>query len=108
MGELLPRLSILTTTVFDSAEQNPGGFLEAIFGLDVGNYALRRKNLFFCTTQNGCGTVISALLKNSHGGLFLLHFPGSRLRRTLSVILLCEARTFLTDISVQRDCSPQS
>ena len=29
------------------------------------------------------------------GGLFLLHFPGSRLRRTLSVTLPCEARTFL-------------
>ena len=29
------------------------------------------------------------------GGLFLLHFPGSRLRLTLSAILPCEARTFL-------------
>ena len=29
------------------------------------------------------------------GGCFLLHFPGSHLRRTLSVTLLCEARTFL-------------
>ncbi len=29
------------------------------------------------------------------GGLFLLHFPWSRLRRTLSGILPCEARTFL-------------
>ena len=32
------------------------------------------------------------------GGLFLLHFPGSRLRLTLSAILPCEARTFLTVI----------
>ena len=32
------------------------------------------------------------------GGLFLLHFPGSRLRLTLSAILPCEARTFLTII----------
>ena len=32
------------------------------------------------------------------GGLFLLHFPWSCLRRTLSVTLLCEARTFLTVI----------
>ena len=32
------------------------------------------------------------------GGLFLLHFPWSRLRLTLSVILPCEARTFLTVI----------
>ena len=30
------------------------------------------------------------------GGLFLLHFPGSHLHRTLSGILPCEARTFLT------------
>ena len=34
--------------------------------------------------------------KSSLGRLFLLHFPGSRLRRTLSVILSCGARTFLT------------
>ena len=32
------------------------------------------------------------------GGLFLLHFLGSRLRLTLSVILPYEARTFLTVI----------
>ena len=32
------------------------------------------------------------------GGLFLLHFPGSHLRLTLSAILPCEARTFLTVI----------
>ena len=30
------------------------------------------------------------------GGFFLLHFPGSRLRLTLSAILPYEARTFLT------------
>ena len=30
------------------------------------------------------------------GGIFLLHWPGSRLHRTLSGILPCEARTFLT------------
>ena len=30
------------------------------------------------------------------GGLFLLHFPWSHLRQTLSGILPCEARTFLT------------
>ena len=32
------------------------------------------------------------------GGLFLLHFPGSRLRLTLSATLPCEARTFLAVI----------
>ena len=30
------------------------------------------------------------------GGNFLLHFPGSHLRLTLSATLPCEARTFLT------------
>ena len=30
------------------------------------------------------------------GGLFLLHFPGGYPRLTLSAILPCEARTFLT------------
>ena len=30
------------------------------------------------------------------GGIFLLHWPGSRLHRTLSGILPCEARTFLS------------
>ena len=34
-------------------------------------------------------------LYNSYGGLFLLHFPAGRPGRTLSVILLYDARTFL-------------
>lgn len=34
--------------------------------------------------------------RHKAGGLFLLHFPGSHLHRTLSGILPCEARTFLT------------
>ena len=40
-----------------------------------------------------------------------MHFPGSRLRRTLSVILPCEARTFLIIIpfgAILRDCSVRS
>ena len=36
------------------------------------------------------------------GGLFLMHFPGSHLHRTLSGILPCEARTFLTPINGPR------
>ena len=42
------------------------------------------------------------------GRLFLLHFPGSRLRRTLSVILSCGARTFLTSapFGVRRAAAP--
>ena len=36
--------------------------------------------------------------RKDSGSLFLLHFPGSFLRRTLSVILPCGARTFLMPI----------
>ena len=32
------------------------------------------------------------------GGISLLHYLGSRLRRTLSAILPCEARTFLSHL----------
>ena len=35
-------------------------------------------------------------LPDESGGLFLLHWPWSRLHRTLSGILPCEARTFLS------------
>ena len=45
------------------------------------------------------------------GGLFLLHFPGGHPRRTLSVILPCDARTFLAIIpfgDISCDCSVQS
>ena len=45
------------------------------------------------------------------GGLFLLHFPGGHPRRTLSVILPFDARTFLTIRPfgmISRDCSAQS
>ena len=35
-------------------------------------------------------------LPGNPGGTFLLHYPWSRLHRTLSGILPCEARTFLT------------
>ena len=36
------------------------------------------------------------LLRGRGGGISLLHYPWSRLHRTLSGILPCEARTFLT------------
>ena len=39
-----------------------------------------------------------SLPRKNHGSLFLLHFPGGLPRRTLSVILPCDARTFLTPI----------
>ena len=37
-------------------------------------------------------------MKNMNGGLFLLPFSGGYPRLTLSVILPCDARTFLTGI----------
>ena len=54
---------------------------------------------------------VFCMLQNSRGGLFLLHFPAGRPGRTLSVILLCDARTFLTIIpfgTISRDCPVQS
>ena len=55
---------------------------------------------FTCAPAVASGAVVSytALppLPSSDGGSFLLHCPWSRLRRTLSGILPCEARTFLT------------
>ena len=38
----------------------------------------------------------TAMCRVPCGGIFLLHYPWSRLHRTLSGILPCEARTFLT------------
>ena len=42
-------------------------------------------------------------LPGKPGGTFLLHCPWSRLHRTLSGILPCEARTFLTPAMLGRD-----
>ena len=45
--------------------------------------------------------------RHGDGGLFLLHFPEGRPWRMLSVILPCDARTFLTIIpfgDISRDC----
>ena len=50
---------------------------------------------------------LSTLTMPMHGGLFLLHWPGSHLHRTLSGILPCEARTFLTcSLSSEQPRSP--
>ena len=40
-------------------------------------------------------------LPHKWGGLFLLHLSGGRPRPMLSVILLCEARTFLTGLPLR-------
>ena len=54
------------------------------------------------TARSCCATSPSS----DGGGIFLLHYPWSRLHRTLSGILPCEARTFLTcrhtDMSVRK------
>ena len=53
-----------------------------------------------CYQQRGsllhCLSTLTSLKPSSDGGLFLLHWPWSRLHRTLSGILPYEARTFLT------------
>ena len=56
MGELLPRLSILTTTVLSSTEQGRCP-LGANFNLVVGNYDWRCKIPTLCTTQKARGTI---------------------------------------------------
>ncbi len=51
----------------------------------------------FCVTTKAVGSYPAfPPLPANAGGLFLLHWPGSHLHRTLSGILPCEARTFLT------------
>ena len=57
---------------------------------------------FTCAPSVARGAVVSYTAlpplprAETRGGIFLLHCPWSRLRRTLSGILPCEARTFLT------------
>ena len=43
-----------------------------------------------------CLSTLTGILRQISGGIFLLHFPRSHLHRTLSGVLPCEARTFLT------------
>ena len=64
-----------------------------------------------CCHRNGWALTSPFHPYRKSGGLFLLHFPGGRPRRTLSVILPCEARTFLTVTpfgNIPRDCPIQS
>ena len=50
----------------------------------------------FCYHNGGSLLHCLSTLTSKGGGLFLLHWSGSHLHRTLSGILPCEARTFLT------------
>lgn len=43
-----------------------------------------------------CLSTLTRRIKDPSGGISLLHYPWSHLRRTLSGTLPCEARTFLT------------
>ena len=49
-----------------------------------------------CCQTGGSLLHCPSTLTGSAGGIFLLHCPWSRLRQTLSGILPCEARTFLS------------
>ncbi len=51
----------------------------------------------YVTTRTVVSYTAFSPLPAEAGGYFLLHCPGSRLRRTLSGILPCGARTFLTN-----------
>ncbi len=63
-------------------------------------FGLASDGVYMCPHCYQCGGELlprlSTLTRVNPGGLFLLHWPGSHLHRTLSGILPCEARTFLT------------
>ena len=56
-----------------------------------------------CYHRSGSLLHYHFILTSKLAVLFLLHFPWSRLHRTLSGILPCEARTFLTPAMLGRD-----
>ena len=71
----------------------PAGRRSVLFGLaSDGVYICPAR----CRAGGGLLHRLCTLTGLPAGGCFLLHFPGSRLHRTLSGILPCEARTFLT------------
>lgn len=68
------------------------GSLSVLFGL-------ASDGVYMCPARHRAGGGLLhrlCTLTGVAGGLFLLHWPGSRLHRMLSGILPCEARTFLT------------
>ena len=71
-------------------------------GRSLSAYGVAPDRVYICT-QSPVVPVSSYLAfpsllrqRSCRSGLFLLHFPGGYPRRTLSVILPCSARTFLT------------
>ena len=101
----------LPTASSDPPESSPGRFKRFLFGLaSDGVYMCPARyraggSLLHCLStltksmQDACfGNLLCKFppgAKSARGGLFLLHWPWSRLHRTLSGILPCEARTFL-------------
>ena len=86
------RLKQPTRTV-PPVSRKPAGRRSVLFGL-------ASDGVYMCPARyrTGGGLLhrLCTLTGLPAGGCFLLHFPGSRLHRTLSGILPCEARTFLT------------
>ncbi len=95
----------------DPPENRPGKpivFIRSCFGWGLHGFPRYRRNgsLLHClSTLTGLHTACRMQSEEPaqpflpFGGLFLLHWPWSHLHRTLSGILPCEARTFLTHIS---------
>ena len=76
----------------DPPENMTGSHIRFLFGL-------ASDGVYICPVRYRTGgSLLHCLstLTSKGGGLFLLHWPGSHLHRTLSGILPCEARTFLT------------
>ena len=61
-------------------------------------FVLASDGVYMCPAcyQSGGSLLHCLSTLTINGGLFLLHYPWSHLHRTLSGILPCEARTFLT------------
>ncbi len=77
----------------DPPENMTGSHIRFLFGLASGEVYMA-----FSVTRESVGSypAFPPLPEEKPGGISLLHYPWSRLRRTLSGILPCEARTFLT------------
>ena len=80
----------------DGSSDLPGSRRAALCSL----FGLASSGVYMCPPcyQRGGSLLhcLSTLTCENAGGLFLLHCPWSHLRQTLSGILPCEARTFLS------------
>ena len=77
----------------DPPENMTGSHIRFLFGLASDGVYMA----FSVTRETVVSyTALPPLPELYSGGIFLLHYPWSRLHRTLSGILPCEARTFLT------------